>query len=285
MSRRPERKPGPPVDGGFIQSVRFVAEDEINWDRYPFNIPAVLDLPKQNLKTPITIFIGENGTGKSTIIEGLAAMLGMNPEGGGKGMSFSTTATHSKLWDHLAASRNPFAREGSSFFLRAETMYNVFTERAFAGDVGAYDELYNNPKLRDENGKYIGPDPHIYRRRDKYSNSPLHQMSHGESFFAQLSEFRQNGLYILDEPEAALSPNRQLASVKLLHDLAYRQGCQIFMATHSPILLAIPGAKILQLSENGIEEVEYEDTDLYRTYWAFLKSPEAFLSRLMADEF
>ncbi|HLO99125.1 MAG TPA: AAA family ATPase, partial [Fimbriimonas sp.] len=92
-----------------------------------------------------------------------------------------------------------------------------------------------------------------------------------------------SGLYILDEPEAALSPNRQLAAVRLLHDLAFRQGCQVFMATHSPILMAIPGARILQLTSDGIEEVEYEDTELYRTYSAFMKSPKVFLNRLFAD--
>ncbi|MBI1333205.1 MAG: AAA family ATPase [Armatimonadetes bacterium] len=283
MARKATYSEGPPQDGGFIRSVRFVEEEAIDWDRYPFNLPAVLALPKQKLQNPVTIFVGENGTGKSTIIEGLAAMLGMNPEGGAKGMNFSTASTHSMLWDFIVPNRNPLAREGYCFFLRAETMYNVFTESAFAADDFAYDELFENPDLRKEDGTYIGPDPHLYRRRDKYANAPMHQMSHGESFFAQLSEFRPNGLYILDEPEAALSPNRQLAAVKLMHDLAYKKGCQIFMATHSPILLSIPGAKILQLTGDGIEEVEYEDTDLYRTYWAFLKSPKAFLDRLLAD--
>ncbi|HLO97642.1 MAG TPA: AAA family ATPase, partial [Fimbriimonas sp.] len=176
--------------GGFIQSVRFIDVESINWDVYPFNIPAVRALPEHPLKTPVTIFVGENGTGKSTIIEGLAAMLGMNPEGGSKNMSFSTASTHSNLWDHLAAGRNPFGREGESFFLRAETMYNVFTEQAFSYDTNAYDELYNNPKLRDADGTYIGPDPHLYRRRDKYSDTPMHQMSHGESFFEQMRRFR-----------------------------------------------------------------------------------------------
>lgn len=269
--------------GGFIQSVRFIDVDAIHWNSYPFNIPAVIDLPKQNLSTPITIFVGENGSGKSTIIEGLAAMLGMNPEGGSKNLNFSTANTHSNLWDYLAPNRNPFGREGSCFFLRAETMYNVFTEQEFAWDVSAYDELYQNPKLRDADGKYFGPDPHIYRRRDKYANTRMHQISHGESFFEQLTQFRKNGLYILDEPEAALSPNRQLAAVRLLHDLAFRNDSQVFMATHSPILLSIPGARILQLSGSGIEEVSYEDTELYRTYWAFMKSPKAFLDRLLAD--
>lgn len=266
----------------FINSVRFVDKPNIKWESYPFNIPAVLGLPEISLNQPITIFVGENGSGKSTIIEGLAAMLGINAEGGSKSMSFSTAETHSILWDHLAANRNAL-REGSAFFLRAETMYNVFTERAFAIDKYAYDELYDNKDLRDENGKYIGPDPHVYRRRDKYGHSPMHQMSHGESFFEELNRFHKNGLYILDEPEAALSPNRQLATVKLLHDLAFSQSCQIFMATHSPILLSIPGATIYQLSADGIEQVEYEETDLYRTYWAFMKNPKAFLDRLFRD--
>ncbi|MBS1728530.1 MAG: AAA family ATPase [Armatimonadetes bacterium] len=277
MARKASYSEGPPQDGGFIRSVRFVEEESIDWDRYPFNLPAVLALPKQKLQNPVTIFVGENGTGKSTIIEGLAAMLGMNPEGGAKGMSFSTAATHSMLWDFIVPNRNPLAREGYCFFLRAETMYNVFTEREFSNRVES--EYLARSKYVD--GKFIGSDP--VRYDGTYGRSAMHQMSHGESFFAQLSEFRPKGLYILDEPEAALSPNRQLAAVKLMHDLAYKKGCQIFMATHSPILLSIPGAKILQLTGDGIEEVEYEDTDLYRTYWAFLKSPKAFLDRLLAD--
>ena len=263
---------GPPEDGGFIRSVRLIDKENIDWDWYPFNIPAVKALPEISLQQPITIFVGENGTGKSTIIEALAGMVGLNPEGGSKDYRFSTASTQSKLWDHLGANRNPLGREGFSYFLRAETMYNVFTQRERYAD---------NMMLA---GGMSEEDLAAYRQRNPHGDSAIHQMSHGESFFAQLSEFRQNGLYILDEPEAALSPNRQLATVKLLHDLANRNGCQIFMATHSPILLSIPGAKILQLSEDGIEEIEYEDTELFRTYWAFIKNPKAFLDRLFADD-
>lgn len=280
MNRKP---PGPPEGGGFIHSVRLFDADNIRWDQYPFNIPAVQQLPDLALQQPITIFIGENGTGKSTIIEALAGMLGMNHEGGSKNYNFRTTSTHSILWDHIRASRNPLAREGFAFFLRAETMYNVFTEREYQHDINAKNELLGNEKLYDEDGNYFGPDPDVYRRLDKYGSGEMHTKSHGESFFAQMTEFRDNGLYILDEPEAALSPHRQLATVKLLHDLAFKRECQIFMATHSPILLSIPGAKIYQLSENGIEEVEFEDTDLVRTYWAFLKNPKAFIDRLFAE--
>ena len=268
---------GPPEDGGFIKSVRFIDEENIAWDRYPFNIPAVARLPEVSLNQPMTIFVGENGTGKSTIIEGLAAMLGINAEGGTKNYNFKTVQTHSLLWDHLAPNRNVL-REGSSFFLRAETMYNVFTERAFLEDVGA---SYRESNYDPITGDFLGVDP--ARFKESYGNSRMHQMSHGESFFEQLTQFRKNGLYILDEPEAALSPNRQLATVKLLHDLAFRDGCQIFRATHSPILLSIPGAKIYQLSSDGIEHVDYEDTDLFRTYWAFMNNPGAFLDRLFVE--
>jgi predicted ATPase len=269
---------GPIENGGFIKSVRFIDVDNINWDIYPFNIPAIMALPKQDLRSPISIFIGENGSGKSTIIEGLAAMLGINAEGGSKNFNFKTVGTHSQLWDFLAPNRNEFRREGSSFFLRAETMYNVFTERAYLDDVSS---SYRKENYDPITGDFLGVDP--LRFKDTYGNSRMHQMSHGESFFEQLTQFRQHGLYILDEPEAALSPNRQLAAVKLLHDLAYLQDCQIFMATHSPILLAIPGARIFQLSEDGIEHVEYEETELFRTYWAFMKNPKAFIDRLFDE--
>jgi predicted ATPase len=257
----------------FINSVRFIDEPNIDWESYPFSIPAVAKLTEVSFDQPVTIFVGENGTGKSTIIEGLAAMLGINAEGGSKNFNFGTAQTHSILWDHLAANRNAL-REGFSFFLRAETMYNVFTERAYLDDVASQ---YTKSKY-DGDGKFLGVDP--LRFNDSYGNSRMHQMSHGESFFEQLLQFRKNGLYILDEPEAALSPNRQLATVKLLHDLAFGQSCQIFMAPHSPILLSIPGAKIYQLTGDGIEAVDYEDTDLFRTYWAFMKNPKVFLDRL-----
>jgi predicted ATPase len=260
----------------FINSVRFIDDEHIDWEKYPFNIPAVANLSEVSLNQPITIFVGENGTGKSTIIEGLAAMLGINAEGGSKNYNFKTIQTHSILWDHLAPNRNDL-REGSSFFLRAETMYNFFTEQAFLDDVSS---AYSKSKY-DGDGRFLGVDP--LRFDEKYANSAMHQMSHGESFFEQLTQFRKNGLYILDEPEAALSPNRQLATVKLLHDLAFQQSCQIFMATHSPILLSIPGATIYQLSSDGIEKVDYEETDLYRTYWAFMKNPKAFLDRLFRE--
>ena len=266
---------GPIDDGGFIKSIRFIDEDHIDWERYPFNIPAVANLINVSLQYPITIFVGENGTGKSTIVEALAGMLGINAEGGSKNTKFSTVKTESILWDHLAPNRGS-AREGSAFFLRAETMYNVFSEQEYVADVGS---SYRDSDYLD--GQFIGTEP--TRFSDKYGQGRMHQMSHGESFFEQLTQFRQHGLYILDEPEAALSPNRQLAAVKLLHDLAYRQECQIFLATHSPILAAIPDAQILQLSDDGIEEIAYEDTELYRTYWAFMKNPNTFVERLFRD--
>ena len=275
-------KPSSPNDyqegNAFINSVRFIDDEHIDWTQYPFNIAAVANLTEASLNQPITIFIGENGTGKSTIIEGLAAMLGINAEGGSKNYKFKTVQTQSLLWDHLAANRNPI-REGSAFFLRAETMYNVFTERAYHDDISA---SYRKENYDPITGDFLGVDP--LRFKETYGQSPMHQMSHGESFFEQLSQFRKNGLYILDEPEAALSPNRQLATVKLLHDLAFRQSCQIFMATHSPILLSIPGAKIYQLSADGIEAIEYEETDLFRTYWAFMKNPKAFVDRLFNED-
>ena len=272
---------GPIDDGGFIESVRFIDEESINWDTYPFTIPAVLALPKISLKNPINIFVGENGSGKSTIVEALAGMLGINAEGGSKNYNFSTTQTDSILKEHLGAKRS-FKREGFAYFLRAETMYNVFTEMGFQNDAGANDLLLENEKLY-KNGVYEGPNISNYRDMSKYGHGRMHSMSHGESFFEQLTQFRKNGLYILDEPEAALSPSRQLATVKLLHDLAYRQECQIFLATHSPILAAIPDAQILQLTSNGIEEIAYEDTELYRTYWAFMKNPGTFIDRLFRD--
>ena len=209
------------------------------------------------LDQPVTILLGENGTGKSTLLEAIAVASGFNAEGGTKNFDFSTNATHSELYRHLTLSRRAYARDG--FFLRAESLYNVATN---------IDELDAAPSF----GR-----PLI----DSYGGVSLHRQSHGESFLAVVqNRFGGNGLYILDEPEAALSPMRILTLIAAIHRLV-RQNSQFIIATHSPMLMALPDAQILELSEAGIRRVDYRDTAHFQTMKYFLNNPEGVLNELL----
>ncbi len=243
----------------YINKVRLgtpVAEET-----YLKNIPAVKYLMQGNcieFNNKITFLVGENGTGKSTLIEGIAVAYGFNPEGGGKNFNFSTTASHSELYRHLVLSKGVPPKDG--FFLRAESVYNVASH---------IDEIDSIPAAA----------PPVI---DGYGGVSLHKQSHGESFMAIVeNRFRGNGIYILDEPEAALSPARIL---KLMVAIKRLEECnsQFIIATHSPILMAFPGAEILKLSENGIEKTEYTETEHYRITKDFLDCPERMM-KIMFD--
>ena len=209
------------------------------------------------LRKPVTFLVGENGTGKSTLLEAVAAAWGFNPEGGTRNFRFSTEATHSALWKSLTLTRRGFARDG--FFLRAESLYNVATN---------IDEMDRAPSL---GGRVI----------DSYGGVSLHRQSHGESFLALVeNRFGGEGLYLLDEPEAALSPTRQLSLLALLDELAGRSS-QFIIATHSPILMALPGAEIFQLDREGVRAVAYRETEHYQITRRFLENPERMLRCLL----
>jgi len=228
--------------------------DEIKEEaEYPFSIPALRELTTLTFHPDVTYFIGENGTGKSTVMEAIASVMGFNPEGGTKNSLFSTRETHSNLADFIKPGRSfKTARDG--FFLRAESFYNL---ASYIDDV-----------------EYTG----------SYGGKSLHEQSHGESFLALLTQkFRGNGLYLLDEPEAALSPSRQLSALAVMHKLV-KNGSQFIIATHSPILMAYPDARIYLFSETGIREVAYEDTDHYRVARDFLNHREQMLKVLFDDE-
>ena len=209
---------------------------------------------------PVTFLVGENGTGKSTLLEAVAVACGFNPEGGTRNFSFSTRATHSVLGEYLTPVRKRYPRDG--FFLRAESFYNVATN---------IDELDEAPSFSP-------------RLIDSYGGVSLHKQSHGESFLALVqNRFGGEGLYLLDEPEAALSPSRLLTLLGEMDQLVKRDS-QLIVATHSPILMAFPGARIYELSGEGIRPVEYRETEHYQLTKRFLDDPERMLRYLFEEE-
>lgn len=213
----------------------------------------------------VTFFIGENGSGKSTLLEASAVACGFNPEGGSRNFRFATRPSHSNLHEHLRIARG-VARPRDGFFLRAESFFNLATQIE---------------RLDRDEEPLANPPPPVSSYFERRS---LHEQSHGESFFTLFMErFGGYGLYILDEPEAALSPTRQFAALARIHQLV-RQRSQFLIATHSPILMAYPNAKILALTNTGIRSVKYTDTEYYALTKAFLNKHESMLAELMKDK-
>ncbi|NRB41788.1 MAG: AAA family ATPase [Pseudomonadales bacterium] len=240
-----------------------------SFDIYPFSIPAIKELNSLELGKHVTIFVGENGSGKSTLLEAIAVGLGFNAEGGSKNFNFGTRNTHSDLYNYLRLSKS-YKRYRDGFFLRAESFYNVATH------IDELDEVSYEFGFSKENP----PPPPI---KNTYGGKSLHKQSHGESFLAlMLERFGGRGLYILDEPEAALSPTRQLVVLSRMHQLV-NDNSQFIMATHSPILMAYPGAKIYQIDTSGINPIEYKDTEHYQITKAFINNPEPMLKELFSD--
>src|SRR5438105_5655818 len=247
---RRSKKMDPIIKKTFLEAVRLERDGVPGFDRYPFCIPAVRHLERLEFHPAITFFIGENGSGKSTLLEAIATKYGFNAEGGSKNFNFSTQETHSDLHDYICLEKGVL-RPSDGFFLRAESFYNVAT---------AIDELG------------------VER---VYGGRSLHRQSHGEAFLALLQHrFQGDGLYLLDEPEAALSPQRQLSVLTLLRRLVYHQS-QLVIATHSPILLAYPHARIYEFSERGIHEIAYTDTEHYQVTKDFLNRHERMLELLL----
>lgn len=245
-----------------IYADRVFLRRELPESSYLNVLPAVNWLKDHRLMldSPVTFLVGENGSGKSTLLEAIAVACGFNAEGGTRNFTFSTQATHSELGEYITVARRRYPRDG--FFLRAESFYNVATN---------IDEM-------DEEFSY-GP-----KVIESYGGVSLHRQSHGESFLALVqNRFGGNGLYLLDEPEAALSPTRQLTLLGEMHQLVHRDS-QFIVATHSPILMAYPGARIYQLSESGIEPVQYRETEHYQLTRRFLEDPARMLRYLFSDD-
>lgn len=231
----------------YLREISLHPQATPDFDRYPFSIPAVRGMGTLRPHPDVTFLVGENGAGKSTLLEAIAVGLGLPPEGGVRHVSRAQQKV-SPLVDSLKLVRG-FRQPRSMYFLRAESLFNVFTY---------LDEV----------------DP----------NRPsLHERSHGESFMDVMLDFGPGGLYLLDEPEAALSPTRQLAALSAIHQLVQDEG-QFIIATHSPILLSYPNATILQLDGDGISEVRYEDTEHFAITRDFLNHYPGRLAQLLADD-
>lgn len=231
-------------------------------ESYLNGLPAVrylLEGGRLDLDAPVTFLVGENGSGKSTLLEAIAVGYGFNAEGGTRNFNFSTRATHSELCQNLTLSRVRYPKDG--FFLRAESFYNVASN---------IDDMDEGPSF---GGRVI----------DSYGGVSLHKQSHGESFLSLVqNRFGGHGLYLLDEPEAALSPARLLTLLGQIHALV-DEDSQFIIATHSPILMAYPEARIYQLSEDGITPTAYRETEHYCLTRRFLEDPERMLRYLFAE--
>ena len=218
---------------------------------YLAKLPAVKHLYRSKeleFTNPVTFFVGENGSGKSTLLEAIAVAAGFNAEGGSRDFVFSTRRTHSDLCDLIIPIRTIPPKDG--FFLRAESFYNTAS-------------------YLDENSTM-----------KRYGGVSFHEQSHGESFLSLVTNrFEGNGLYIMDEPEAALSPQRLLTLLVMMDELVKKRS-QFIIATHSPIIMAFPGADIIQFSENGMERVGYRETESYRITKQFMDDPERMIKYL-----
>lgn len=255
MAKRTRSRPGP-----YLLHLQMLRERIPHPNRFPYTLPAVRHLETLLFHPRVTFFVGENGTGKSTLLEAIAVASGLNPEGGSRNFNFATRKSHSPLDECLRLARAP-ARPGDSYFLRAESFYNVATE------IERLDEEGGGPKII-----------------DAYGGQSLHEQSHGESFFALFQHrFGDHGLYLMDEPEAALSPARQLQFLVLLHDYV-RRGGQFVIATHSPIIMAYPDACIYVFGKEVIREVPYGETEHFLITRRFLGNPKRSLAELLTDE-
>ena len=233
--------------GPFLRRV-ITLPDKVDPSRYPFNVRAFSRGIDLEFRSRVTFFVGENGSGKSTLLEAIAECCGFNPEGGNRDHHFATFGDRSDLAKALRLSWLPKVTEG--FFLRAESFYNFAT----------YIEQVSNLRA--------------------YGGKSLHEQSHGESFLSLFVNRFEQGIYILDEPEAALSPQRQLSFLKIIYDLERPGHAQFLISTHSPIILSYPGAVLFNLDGDTIREVAYSETEHYLVTRDFLNSPERYFKHL-----
>ncbi|RTE02774.1 AAA family ATPase [Paenibacillus whitsoniae] len=244
----------------FLRSMTLLKEKVTDRQSHPFTIPAIRGFERLDFKHPVTFFVGENGSGKSTLLEAIADQCGFNLGGGGRNNVYDVDASQSALGNFIRLSWLPRVTQG--FFLRAESFYH------FASHL---DQLARE-------------DPTF--RYQAYGGKSLHQQSHGESFLSLfINRFGGGkGIYLLDEPEAALSPARQLAFLRIMHGLVKGGKSQFIIATHSPILLGFPGAHIYSFDSSAVERISYEETEHYQITKSFLNRTDKFLEDLFRDE-
>lgn len=243
----------------YIRKLELRRDKIESFSSYPFCLPAVRELKELNFHPCVTFLVGENGTGKSTILEAIAVEYGFNPEGGTKNFNFSSMDTHSGLYEYIKLTKG-VKRPKDGFFLRAESLYNVAT------NIEELDREGDGPKII-----------------NSYGGRSLHEQSHGESFLAIfMNRFRGKGIYILDEPEAALSPSRQMTMITRMHELVGMES-QFIIATHSPILMAYPNAAIYEIKED-IKLVRYEETEHYQVMRTFINNTGRMLDILINEK-
>ena len=238
----------------FLRKLNLISERITNNKIYPFSIPALKGLQTIEFRSSVTFFVGENGTGKSTLMEAIAFKCDFNTAGGSRNNFYEMQSSETALGDFIRLSWAPKISNG--FFLRAESLYN------FASHIDS-----------------LGPDAY-----KAYGGKSLHSQSHGESFLSIFSNrFGKRGIYLLDEPEAALSPVRQLSLLSIIRDLEREGQSQFIIATHSPIILAYPGAQILDFDTSPATETTYEDTSHYKITKGFLENRDLYLRKLFEE--
>ena len=249
------------MDHKYIRSIK-IEWEKTDPDAYYRDIKALSSIKELDFHQNITFFVGENGSGKSTLLEAIAVAYGFNPEGGSVHYNFSSNDTHTDLWKHLRIVKG-IRKAKDGFFLRAESFYNVATKME---------------ELAKTTAGGIMMDPAFL---SGYGGKPLHHQSHGESFLAIVqNRFRGDGVYILDEPEAALSPQRQLTLLLYISQLA-KEGSQFIIATHSPVLLGMPDAGIYSFDADSVLPIAYEDAECYQVMEMFINHRKVILDRLL----
>ncbi|ANF96739.1 AAA family ATPase [Paenibacillus bovis] len=239
----------------YLRRITLLKEKINDYSIYPFSLPLIQRMDMLEVRSPVTFFVGENGSGKSTLLEAVAYQCGFHTAGGSRQNTYEVKSAEAALGDHIRLSWLPKLTEG--FFLRAESFYH------FANHIDETDMT---------NYKY-------------YGGKSLHQQSHGESFLNlfrhKFTSIRESAIYLLDEPEAALSPARQLSLMRIIHDLTPR--CQFIIATHSPILMGYPEADIISFDEDRLQRIDYRDTEHYQITRRFLENPAPLLRELFND--